>query len=452
MVTEVLNPEQYGVLSLLVAVQTFFGLLFLSPVGQHISLNAHRWADEGVLKHYLSVFGFYVVAVALLGSVVGCFAIGLSQFGVVYASSGLAIFLAILGATLNGTYVWLLNLLHHASISTLFLVATAGAALGMSVTLATGEGAAFWWLIGQALAMLGIALVARGVLNKKVANVSAHAQHVSYPSKELLAFCLPLAATVAVIWVQTSGYRFLVGREWGAAQLGLVALGLQLAVQMGSVVESLAIQAVYPAFYRRCKLISDERSISCAFSDMLNVLAPIYIIVAGLVVATSASLTKVLVSVNYPGASQFLALGAGIELMRVLTSLLSSAAHGLRDTRILLLPACCGSGVAVISVAAAAAANVGIIWALYGLLLGAVTTLVLTALSVAQRVSIAIDAARWLAAVAVALLLISVAAAISSHSTYFAALANLALFGLCATAAALLIMWRNDAAARLLAA
>ena len=72
------------------------------------------------------------------------------------------------------------------------------------------------------------------------------------------------------MWLQLSGYRFLIEGYWGLAQLGFMAVGLQLAGQISALAESLAMQFLYPLFYRRVSLQEEKNEVVLAFSDLLN--------------------------------------------------------------------------------------------------------------------------------------------------------------------------------------
>jgi len=100
--------------------------------------------------------------------------------------------------------------------------------------------------------MMAGALGARHVLRKQAMQLNFSQKTLPLLNRSsILTYCLPLALATGLMWLQLSGYRFLIESYWGLAQLGLMAVGLNLAGQFWSLAESLAMQFLNPLFYRR---------------------------------------------------------------------------------------------------------------------------------------------------------------------------------------------------------
>jgi hypothetical protein len=92
------------------------------------------------------------------------------------------------------------------------------------------------------------------------------------------------------------------------------------------------MQFFYPLFYRRVSNHEDLEEVKLAFSDLLNTLGPVYIVLTGLIVFCAPFFLKVLVASQFQNTITFVAFGATIELCRAYANLLSNAAQVKRKT------------------------------------------------------------------------------------------------------------------------
>lgn len=449
-VTTFLTPEQYGELALLIAVQMFCGLFLVNPVGQHINLHTHAWWDDGTLLARLKSYRYYVLAASLVGGAVAlCMGKQHSVEQVLWTAA--AMFAMVVAGTWNATFIPMLNMLGFRAASVFWAIITVVIGLASSILLVVWSPSATAWFAGQAIGMAVGALGAKYVLRRHAVR-SKHSL-IGLPLLDrhtVLTYCLPLALATGLMWLQLSGYRFVIEGYWGLAQLGFLAVGLQLAGQIWALAESLATQFLYPLFYRRISAHEKQAEVELAFSDLLNTLVPVYFVLTGLLILSAPYLLKVLVASQFHDAITFVMLGAGIELCRVLGNLLSNAAHVRRKTKSLTLPYAAGAMISLVLIYFAGAWQMGIVWAGAALIMGAVAMLMVMWVSMRRQVRFTVDFKQWIWGAAVMLAMAALVIWMPNVSGLGAAIAMLVLVATPASVAVMALLWKNPATLRLL--
>lgn len=449
-VTTFLTPEQYGELALLIAVQMFCGLFLVNPVGQHINLHTHAWWDDGTLMARLGSFQKYILAVSLVGFVV-VLGINKQDSSAHLLLAAAAMFAMIVAGTWNATLIPMLNMLGFRAASVLWSVITVVTGLASSVLLVEWMPSATAWFAGQAIGMAVGASGAKYVFRKRTAqpDVSGNSP-ILIDRRTVTAYCLPLALATGLMWLQLSGYRFLVEGYWGMAQLGFMAVGLQLAGQIWALVESLSVQFFYPLFYRRVSAHEKLDEVELAFSDLLNTLVPVYFVLTGVIVLSAPYLLKVLVAPQFQDAITFVMLGAGIELCRVLGNLLSNAAHVRRKTKSLALPYAAGSVTTLALICLVGALRLEMIWVGAALILGAVAMFLVMLVSMYRQVKFVLDVWRLLVGAAVMLAMALLACWMPTVHGLGEAIGALSLAATLAGVVVFILLWKNPAMLQLL--
>lgn len=402
--TTFLTPAQYGQLALLISVQMFCGLFLVNPIGQHINLHTHAWWDEGSLIVRLRSYRYYVLAVALVGALVATILIR-QQTAAGILLTAIVVFAMVASATWNATLIPMLNMLGFRGASVFWSTVTVCTGLIASIILVSFFPGAIAWFGGQTIGMSAGALGANIVLRRSAGMPKAPLQRASLIDRAgILKYCFPLAVATGLMWMQVSGYRFLIERNWGIAQLGFLVVGLQLAAQVWALAESLAMQFLYPLFFRRITESAAQRELKEAYSDLLNTLVPVYLLLTGMLIMGAPSLLKLLVASKFNDAVIFVVLGAWIELFRVLGNILSNAAHAKRATKSLTTPYAVGSIVALGLIALAGSAHLSLIWSAAALVAGGASTFLVMLIGMHKQIQIVPDMPRiGLAAIAMVL-------------------------------------------------
>ena len=447
--TNLLTPEQYGVLSLLVAVQLFCGMFLINPVEQHIYRHAHAWWDSRTLWARLSSYKSYSWIVSGIGAV---FVIGTSHPQSLEESLliGLTMFFMVVAVTWNGITVPMLNMLGFRAESIFWSVLTTGLSVLSSILLVTWNNTAIAWFAGQAVGMaLGALGAGLSLWHKGVAANHATEKLDLIDKKTVTTYCIPLAIATGLMWLQLSGYRFAVEHFWGLAALGYIAVGFVLSSQIWGMFESLATQLLYPAFYRHITG-SNTKQNEIVLSDLLNILGPMSFVLAGITVLSAPALLYALVDQQYHSAGIFIFFGVVIECCRVLSNLLSRAAHITRRTRSLALPYAIGGGAQLIFLCIAGWQQVNVIWVGFGLVAGAVIMLMIMAVNMYREVHYELDMRRWLLAGGVLAFFAMVGIWLPAPTSIWQALCVLCVVGVSGAGLMYLLAWKNPATGRLL--
>ena len=449
-VTTFLTPAQYGVLALLLAVQMFCGLFLVNPIGQHINLHTHAWWDDGSLTVRLKQYRLYVFAVSLIGGAV-VFGMVKQQTNEQLFWASLAMFVAVVAGTWNATLIPMLNMLGFRAASVLWSITTVSTGLVCAIVFVMWWPFATAWLAGQAVGMGIGALGAKYILRQHAHGINTAQGALPLIDRHtVLSYCLPLAFATGLMWLQLSGYRFLIEGYWGLAQLGFMAVGLQLAGQISALAESLAMQFLYPLFYRRVSLQEEKNEVVLAFSDLLNTLVPVYFVLTGLIVLSAPYLLKLLVAAQFQDAIAFVMLGAGIELCRVLGNLLSNAAHIRRKTKSLALPYAAGAVTSLMLIFIAGVWQREMLWVGVALISGAGAMFLVMLISMYQQVKFRLDVVRCFIGAAIMLAMMLLVVWMPIVDSWGAAIGYLIGAATLAGAVAVALLWKNPATLRLL--
>lgn len=447
-----LPPAQFGVLAILLTFQSFCGLFLVNPVGQYINRHTHAWVDEGSLLPRLRRYRVWVIVAALVGAIASTiWAYSQAVPWVERVLVPATVALMVVAATANATSVYLLNMLGHRALSVGWGVTSAVLGLLLSWALTYHFGVGLAWFTGQAL---GMAVGAVGAI-RGVHRLLPMARDVRQPLLEvgvLRSYILPLAVATGLMWWLLAGYRLFLEAHWGLAALGGAVVGLSLASQLWGLLESLAMQFLYPLFYRRIA-VSGAPDSALAFSDLLNTLGPIYLVLASATVIGAPSLLALLVDAAYANVVPFVLLGVVVEFCRALGNVLGTAAQVDRRMGALIRPYATGAlvltiGLLLLSQTGGHIAQAVAVLAGAGLVTFSMMVLVMQRL---QRFNI--DWPRW--GVASSLIVCAAVVAVFKPQTptgLFEALGLVVVIGIFAVSAIAALLWNNPGVTRLLAA
>lgn len=449
-VTTFLTPEQYGELALFITVQMFCGLFLINPIGQHVNLHTHLWWDEGSLVAWLESYRYYVFAVSLVG---GVLVLSLNKQSSIDSLILIAVIMiaSVVAGTWNATLVPMLNMLGFRAASVLWSIITVAVSLVSSIFLVVWLSSASAWFAGQTIGMALGAVGARHVLRRNaVRSVYPLNKRPWLDKRTILAYCFPLAVATGFMWMQLSGYRLLIEHYWGLAQLGFIAIGLQLAGQVWALIESLAMQFLYPLFYRRISEHEKNAEVELALSDLLNTLVPVYLILTGLLVSSAPYLLKLLVAPQFQEAITFVVLGAGIELCRAMGNLLSNAAHVRRKAKSLTVPYAVGSMTTICLIYVANAMQLQVGWTGVALMAGSIVMLIVMWIGMYRQVRFTLDLERWLWGLGFMLALVACAFWLPPTTGLSSTIGMLLLIVLVGGGVGVKLLWNNPALHRLL--
>lgn len=447
--TNFLDPSQYGELALLISIQVFCGLFLINPIGQHISIHTHAWWDDNTLLARLNAYRRYVLLVACLSALI-VVGINYSQLNNEIIVTAAVMLVQVAAATWNTTNIPTLSMLGFRAESVAWASLTLVISLLTSSVLVWCFPVATAWLAGQAVGLLAGAIGAGRALRRHIqmpVEQRSAIQLLDRPT--LLHYCLPLAIGTGFMWLQLSGYRFLIEKYWGLAQLGFIAIGLSVASQIAALVESFVMQFVYPYFFRRVSGANAEVS-QAAMSDLLNALGPGYVLLAGGVVLSAPSLLLLLVDPKYADAFMFVSLGAAIESCRMLANLAGNAAQITRQTSSLALPYATGALIVWVLIIGFGENRFSINYACWALVAGALTMLLVMLLMMYRQVHFKIVPLPWIIATITMLVMVIFGIDQKISSGMIDAALKIVAIGVILILVQSLLLWKNPAMSKLL--
>lgn len=456
--TTFLTPNDYGQWSILVAYQVFGALFLINPLDQHVFRYAHNWWDKGILFLNLKKYNLYILLVSIFVGLIVLFCWNLfnKKVETTYeVLSSISVSLILYTSTCSIGLSLLLNMLGFRIESVKWSLISAIVGLVSSGLLVMQFPNAFAWLFGQSIGFMIGAFGAFFSLYKHNSKSDTTPEKIVFSNfisrSTVLSFCLPLAAATGFMWLQNTGYRFFVENIWGLTALGLMTIGLGVSAQLTAIIESLGMQFLYPYFSRRVANAKSDAQIGNALSDLMNVLAPIYAIWAGLNAICATALLQLLTDARYHVALPFVIFGAMIEFMRCTTNLWSNTARATLQTKGMIMPYTVGAGVIYLGILAAKYFQINLI-TLSGILVISGLFTLITMIFIMQRLLlISIDFPRILIALSImgACFFVAIFTPLKTNGI-FQHMTLLLVSGFVASLLIGLMLWRNSALTRLL--
>lgn len=339
--TALLNPSEMGNLYLIMSICSFFGFFFMNPIGQYVNRKTHEWYQDGLLINKLFNYNYYILSASILSFfvVVVLYSMGIAN-SINYTLLIIFIPLYVFFNTWNQTIIPMINMLEHRAVFTILTIFTLSLALFSSYFMVDFFGKdGVLWFSGQIIGLGMIAIVALAYFVKKIENTFsisvAHSYVTKTNIKHILSFALPLSIGVLFLWMQNQSYRLIIEKYIGAEFLGYFGVGMAIAIAIASSFETIVMQFLYPKMYKH---MNDEAQFKIIFSNIINLILPIYFLLAIFVSFTAIYLTTILVDIKYTSSFVFVIFGIWVEFFRMSSSLISTIAHSKMHTQSLILP------------------------------------------------------------------------------------------------------------------
>lgn len=342
--TSFLAPSEMGKISIVTATVAFFALFLLNPVGLFMNRRLHAWDSKGQVRSYLAYFWLYLFIVSICAALIlimlswfNILKLGISIYWLLFLVCGNLVF-----ATVNQVVIPGLNLFGHRGWFTFLTVATAVMSLIFAVALVYAlVPSAENWLTGLLLGQLVIGLIGKKVFFEKLKSthsVSRVTPKLSHSHLiNLLKFAWPVAIAVGLGWVQSQGYRYLMGSSLGLIELGLFVAGFGISSGLIAGFDSVFSTYFQPKFYKKISKdnISEQSS---AWIEYAHAVLPALLLTSIFIMVMAQELTNLLLGAVYSQSAQFVVWGALAELARTSTAVFGMVAHARMNTRMLLLP------------------------------------------------------------------------------------------------------------------
>ena len=350
--TYLLDASEMGNFYLISTITGFFGLFLINPIGQYINRRTHQWYDESNLLNVLFLYNLYIFLVALFSVIIVnllyYYSVG-NSMDLFYLSIFVAAFVYL--NTWNQTIIPLLNMLEKRVMFVLLtLLSQVFFLLLAYIFIHTFEVEAIFWFLGQTIALGIVAFIAFVYFINKVQsdfNYSIVCRMVNIKNlKNVIKFSFPLSIGVFFLWMQTQSYGIIIEKYIGSELLGFFGAGLIVATAISSAFESIIMQYLYPKMY---KCMKDENKFSEMISNTLNLIIPIYFLLAIFISIFSVFLITILVDIKYYDSYIYTIFGAWISFFIMSSNMMANIAHAHLKTKQLIYSYATGGTVAVSS-------------------------------------------------------------------------------------------------------
>ena len=306
----------------LLSIAGLFGLIIANPIGMYLNRIIHISKNENKLN---SVVLFFFKSMSLLSlitvPIVFIFQSKLSNADLSISIVALALFIFVIGSTLNGTFVSMLNILAEDRAFVALTSLTALIGLSLSVF---GVKFIFLspivWILGQGIALSLFGLIAIFLIRKKIAPDD---KNFELNKNQILKFSIPILMTNIFVWIMSQSFRFFLKGSVDDSLLGEMAFGLGLATALAVAVEYLFQQLLFPSFY---SALGDDKIVrEDSWNKLFSKSAPAFICLVLYMTALSPFIMNLLADSKFQGAFMYFALGAVVELFRMLGNVVNMA-------------------------------------------------------------------------------------------------------------------------------
>ena len=339
--TSLLSPSAIGNLYLILSIYSFFGFFFISPIGQYINRKTHEWHKNGLLLSKLYNYNYYVLIASSISVlvIIVIHHLGIAN-GINYTLLILFMPVYVFFNTWNQTIIPMVNMLEKRKEFTIMTILTLIIALAFSYILVEWyEKSGIFWFLGQIFGSIIMTIVSFIYFNKNIDNkidfALAHSWIRFEYVKSILIFAVPLAISVFFLWMQNQSYRIVIEKNIGADFLGYFGVGMAIAIAISSSFEAIIMQFIYPKLY---KSMNSDKEFNNSFHNTINLILPIYLLLAIFISFSAEYLVAILVDVKYYSSYVFVIFGIWVEFFRISSNLLSTIAHSKMQTFSLILP------------------------------------------------------------------------------------------------------------------
>ena len=345
------STEEMSTYYFLLSIAGFFGLIVANPLGMYLNRIIHRAKKEDLVNAVVTTFAKLMVALTLIVVPVVLMAqskISDRSFSILII--GFMLLAYVVGTTINGTFVSILNILaiNNAFVVLTILTSLIGLMTSIFFVKFINHDPIFW-LLGQSVALIIFGLIALFFIKR---HGPSNTNSYKINKKEVMAFAIPILVTNIFVWIMSQSFRFFLKGSINDAVLGEMAFGLGLATALAVAVEYLFQQLLFPDFYSALNDTKADREKS--WNKLFSKSAPAYICLVVYMSTLSPFIINVLADGKFQNATKFFALGSVYEFFRMLGNMNNMAFQSEMKTKKAILPYAVGglltiSGIVYIS-------------------------------------------------------------------------------------------------------
>lgn len=347
--TSVLSASQMGSIYIFTVIISFYLLFFLNPITQYYFRFMNSWKEKESLNDKIFLVITYSLIVSFISLIISPI---IYNFGIANSLDlGILmslVFFMIFFQNLNQFLMTIINMLHH---NVLYVVLSTSTILfllvfGYVVMKILGYEVHFW-LSGVMISYATFGLISLYIVRKKIkdklSNIgSIFSIFTKRKVKEIYIFAIPLCIATLFMWIQNSGYRLIIEQNIGLEFLGFFGVGIAVSNQIASIVESIALQYLYPSYYKNISSqnINNRKS---AIDELINKALPIYFMLTIFLTFLSKDVVQILVDEKFHDAYIYAVIGIWVEFFRMTTNLLGNVSQSEMNTKKFMIPYIIGS-------------------------------------------------------------------------------------------------------------
>ena len=347
-----LGESNFGLLLILLAFQSLYSLVLISPIGNYLNNIFFAKEDRSIVVVNLRWLRRYTLSFSVILAILAT--VYIQKFLHVPSNSYLLAFSITAYCVFlswNNNLANLLNLNLCRAESAIYSLVQQVLAFFLAFALYSINNTVLFWLLGLSLGNLIWFLIAyqwsHGLISKENPR-KLQISNIKY--SEIIKFSAPLSASAILVWFQSAGYRLV----WNPILVASISICLSISSQIFSILDSVLSQYFYPYFYKNSfegSNINSNQSLyqkSRSFSSLINVVLPIYLVITAILLLVSENIYRFIVPASFSSSFAILQIGFLIELLRILNNTFNLASIVQSKTFYPLVPAFIGSVVLII--------------------------------------------------------------------------------------------------------
>ncbi|MBU2896907.1 hypothetical protein [Vibrio hepatarius] len=337
LVTKFLTKEEVGIYYFYTGVVTLLIGLFITPIGTYFNRNIFKIKENmanGVAFLLLIRFLLILIAVAISWTIYI-----LLDFKKYIEIKDFLILVTI--ALIGSNYITLTNSLNTLAKNVKFTITLSSIVvfglIASVLSIYVNDFKAYYWLLGLYISqVLSIPIVIFLLVEQPINKFEKYLLKIDY--LKIIKFITPLAFVSLVIWLQTTGYRYIVEDKFGVENLAYIALGLSISSSIFSAFESVLTQVFKPNFIKKISLDESPENRVKQWNIMLNNIMPIYIFLGVFIISNYELFPYFLLGSDYSSVGLYIVLGVFIEFFKVFKNHIGLIGHATYNTKSLIMP------------------------------------------------------------------------------------------------------------------
>jgi len=342
--TEFLTPVDIGMISLVTSTVGLFALFLINPIGMYVNRRLYDWIMQGAIYKYLKMYWAFLFSVNIIAALAIYL---LNIFDIWKPNIQIGFFILIICGnltftTVNHLYMSMINMMGRIGWFAGLTVATFGVSLLTAVVLIhliTPN--AQYWLIGLLFGQLLIGVLGRYIFVYKINYLeidNSVAIRLNLSSiNRVISYAWPIAIAVALGWMQSQGYRYVMEYKISLVELGIFVAGFGISVGLMSGIETILTNYFQPIFYSKISQEKDD-GINIGWVEYMECMLPPLWLTTVFIILMAPVLTQILLGENFVGSRDFIVWGAISEFGRVATAAVGMASHARMKTIYLITP------------------------------------------------------------------------------------------------------------------